>query len=95
MTYKNEDYYLGDWVNDLRDGKGILKNIFWRKKIWRKLEKRYFDKEIYFKIKGKIFINLFNDYEKIYCLNNNYIFILLKNTINSKLNKYINILNIS
>ena len=95
MTYKNEDYYLGDWVNDLRDGKGILKNIFWRKKIWRKLEKRYFDKENYFKIKGKIFINLFNDYEKIYCLNNNYIFILLKNTINSKLNKYINILNIS
>ena len=65
-------------------------------------EKNYFiqneqlyNEEIYFKIKGKIFINLFNDYEKIYCLNNNYIFILLKNTINSKLNKYINILNIS
>ena len=65
-------------------------------------EKNYFiqneqlyNEEIYFKIKGKIFINLFNDYEKLYCLNNNYIFILLKNTINSKLNKYINILNIS
>ena len=65
-------------------------------------EKNYFiqneqlyNEEIYFKIKGKIFINLFNDYEKIYCLNNNYIFILIKNTINSKLNKYINVLNIS
>ena len=65
-------------------------------------EKNYFiqneqlyNEEIYFKIKGKIFINLFNDYEKLYCLNNNYIFILIKNTINSKLNKYINVLNIS
>ncbi len=41
MTYKNEDYYLGDWVNDLRDGKGILK-IFSEEKNMNEIGKTIF-----------------------------------------------------
>ena len=56
-------------------------------------ENDLFNEDIYYKIKGQIFINLFNEYEEIFCSNHSYIFIFWNNYLNIKLNKYIKILN--
>ena len=56
-------------------------------------ENDLYNEETYYKIKGQIFINLFNEYEEIFCSNHSYIFIFWNNYLNIKLNKFIKILN--
>ena len=56
-------------------------------------ENDLYNEDTYYKIKGQIFINLFNEYEEMFCSNHYYIFIYWNNYLNIKLNKYIKILN--
>ena len=86
--------------NIKEDYKNIINNlceelllILNNKNFINSKENDLYNEETYYKIKGQIFINLFNEYEEIFCLNQYYIFIFWNNYLNIKLNKFIKILN--
>ena len=86
--------------NIKEDYKNIINNlceelllILNNKNFINSKENDLYNEETYYKIKGQIFINLFNEYEEMFCSNHYYIFIYWNNHLNIKLNKYIKILN--
>ena len=86
--------------NIKEDYKNIINNlceelllILNNKNFINSKENDLYNEETYYKIKGQIFINLFNEYEEIFCSNQYYIFIFWNNYLNIKLNKFIKILN--